>query len=203
MSQIGGSFRWGSRSGGIESSLAPVYLTVVPDFAEQPRVVVVTVLTKYFWKPATAKPRRMPKIGETDANGIPTQPFECEVEITAISQTPVEDPRQLDYDTAFFHAAARAIDGPLAGQEIGIRYPALNRYLTRKKPGEWHPSRDLHGVGKFKLRLLTWSQTTANIKQAEVFDDTEQDLLVPIFFVEAGRPGQRQIITMRIFDMSK
>ena len=48
MSQIGGSFRWGSRSGGIEGSLAPIYLTVVPDFAEQPRVVVVTTLTKYF-----------------------------------------------------------------------------------------------------------------------------------------------------------
>ena len=129
----------------------------------------------------------MPKVGETDANGIPTQPFECTVEILKISQTPVDDPRQLDYDTALFHAAVQAIDGPLAGQELGIRYTALNRFLKRKHPGKWHESRDIHAVGKtMKLRLLTWSGVNPQLRQAEVFDDTDQDLLVPIFIVQSG-----------------
>ena len=63
---------------------------MVPDYAEQPRVVVVTSLTKYFWKETTAKPRRMPAKGEMNADGIPTQPFETTVEFLKISQTPLK-----------------------------------------------------------------------------------------------------------------
>ena len=59
--------------------------------------------------------------------------------------------------------------------------------------GRWAPSRDLHEVGKqMKLRLYSWSEYTTkdrrgrNAAQDQVFDDTDQDLLIPIFQVRAG-----------------
>ena len=184
MSQIGGTFRWGSRSGGISHSLPEIYLDIVPDYATQPRVVVATTLTKYFWKPIESGPKAMPKVGEMNDEGIPKTRFECNVKITKISKRPTEDHTQLDYQFALFHAAATMLDGPLAGKEIGLRYTALT------KRG-WTGAYKVHEVGKeMKLRLWHWdtSVKTANRSKSQwqVFDDTDQDLLVPIFWVDAG-----------------
>ena len=107
----------------IDSMLPSVYLSVVPDFAEQPRVVVTT-MTKYFAYEVDTKPIRLPDIGEINTDGVPLQPFECTVEFLKISKTPVEDSSKLDYTMAWFHAAVRPIDGPMAGKEIEIRYRA-------------------------------------------------------------------------------
>ena len=127
MSQIGATVRWGSRSGGISHSLPEIYLDIVPDFATQPRVVVATTLTKYFWKPVESGPKPLPAIGEKTDEGIPKTRFDCTVKITAISKRPTEDHTALDYKFALFHAAAVMVDGPLAGQEIGLRYTALTK----------------------------------------------------------------------------
>ena len=184
MSQIGGTFRWGSRSGGIYHSLADIYLDIVPDYATQPRVVVATTLTKYFWYPIDKGPRVMPEVGARNDEGIPKTRFNCTVEITKISKRPTEDHTKLDYTNALFHAAAKMVDGPLAGKEIGLRYTALS------KRG-WSNAHNVHEVGKqFKLRLFHWDTYVKgkgrSRAQMEVFDDTEQDLLVPIFWVDAG-----------------
>ena len=191
MSQVGGSFRWGSRSGGINDSLPSIYLTVVPDWAVQPRVVVVTSLTKYFWKETTNAPRKLPAQGATNADGVPFQPFDATVEFVKISKTPVEDSSKLDYVQALFHAAVKVVDGPMAGKEIGIRYPALGKRAWQE--GKWLASRDLHEVGKqMKLRMhylpsyLAQSGSNRGKSTWEVFDDTEQDLMIPIFYVIAG-----------------
>ena len=64
MRTAGGGFRWGSRSGRISHAPNSVYLEVVPDFAVQPRVVVVTFMAKYFWDQTIPKPQRLPNLGE-------------------------------------------------------------------------------------------------------------------------------------------
>ena len=48
MNEVGGNFRWGSKSW---SGFSPpeIYREVVPDSAVQPRVVVLAFLPKYFW----------------------------------------------------------------------------------------------------------------------------------------------------------
>ena len=48
MNAIGAQFRWGSKSWG-GFSPPEIYLDVVPNDAVQPRVVVLSVLPKYFW----------------------------------------------------------------------------------------------------------------------------------------------------------
>ena len=187
MSQIGGTFRWGSRSGPISHSLPEIYLDVVPDFATQPRVVVATTMTKYFWKPIESGPKALPELGAMTDEGIPKARFDCTVELLKISKRPAEDHTQLDYQNALFHAAAKVLDGPLAGREIGIRYTAL----TKKG---WSGAHKVHAVGKqMKLRLHYWDSmmkegrgSVRGRNEMEVFDDTNQDLLIPIFWVDAG-----------------
>ena len=96
-------------------------------------------------------------------------------------QTPNRKPAELDYQWALFHAAAQ-IDGPLAGKEIGLRYTAL----TKDGPGPIAPE-----VGKeMSLRLFDWDTSVKTVSRSkatwQIFDDTDQDLLVPIFWVDAG-----------------
>ena len=187
MAKIGGSFRWGSRSGGISHSMNPIYLDVVPDYAAQPRVVVVSCLVKYFWDDDVKAPKRLPALGEKNDEGIPLSPFDVTVKLIKTSQPPSENPKDLDYDTALFHSAATIIDGPqeLIGQEIGLRYAALFK-------DEWTPQKTKQQAGKdYRLRIHYWPEmlkVKGNQRrgQIEVFDDTDQDLLIPIFWVHAG-----------------
>ncbi len=187
MNKVGGRFRWGSRSGGIGRSMNPIYLDVVPDYAVQPRVVVVTCLVKYFWDQDVPTPQELPELGAVNDEGIPVEPFDVTVELLKISKTPADDPKALDYDQALFHSAAKIIDGPdvLKGKEIGLRYSAMYK-------DAWTPQRGKQEVGKkYTLRIHYWPEMVKNprrrnLAQVEVFDDTDQDLLIPIFWTQAG-----------------
>ncbi len=193
MGQIQAGVRWGSRSGGIYSSLAPIYLEVVPDFAEQPRVVVITTLTKYFWGDEVSKPRAMPPRGAVNKDGIPKDRFACTIEFTALSTRPTDDANALDYDHAFINHAAKIVDGPetMIGKEISLRLKILHK-------GKWEQAAvDKPQVGKqFKVRL--WPEEAAlkrnagrvkKFKTMELFDTVEQDLLIPIFYMDTGNFG--------------
>jgi len=187
MSELGRTVRWGSKSGGIAHSLSEIYLSVVPDYSTQPRVVVVTTLAKYFWKDSVAAPRKMPELGATNDEGIPKARFDCVIEFTALSERPTEDADELDYKHAFFHHAAKVVDGPesMIGKEIGLRFKCLHK-------GKWVRSAiEKPEVGKqFNVRiwyLPEWTKkagpSTRSILQQQVFDTVNQDLLVPVFMI--------------------
>ena len=197
MSAIGGDFRWGSKSWG-GFSLPEIYLDVVPDTADQPRVVVASFLPKYLWvgvDPKSGKPKKSkytPKplpafAGATTASNkssdVATGPFEGRVKITKISQKPTNDPSTLDYDEALMHVAAEVVSGPLKGQEIGLRYWILH-------DGAWTGADGKVRVNqRIRLTAIPFTEATSAdraLGQHQVFDDTEQDLTVPIYWVTEG-----------------
>ena len=76
-----------------------------------------------------------------------------------------------------------SIDGPLAGQEDRLAIPLDEEGMDRAYKA--------HEVGKeMSLRLFDWDTSVKTVNQikghSQVFDDTDQDLLVPIFWVDAG-----------------
>ncbi len=189
MGQIRAQVRWGSRSGSMSHDLAPIYMQVVPDYAQQPRVVVVTTLNKYFLKDSVSAPRAMPERNATDSHGIPQTRFDCTIEFTALSERPTTDAASLDYDHAWFHHAAKIVEGPesMMGREIGVRIKCLHK-------GNWiEPAIEKPKVGeKFKVRLWyveTWKDnagskgTTKRILQQQLFDTVEQELTIPVFMM--------------------
>jgi len=135
----------------------------------------------------------MPARGVTNDEGVPKSRFDCVIEFTALSERPTEDADQLDYKHAFFHHAAKVVDGPetMIGKEIGIRFKCLHK-------GAWvKPAIEKPEVGKkFNVRiwyLHEWKKkagpSTGSILQQEVFDTVNQDLLVPTFMMADGTFG--------------
>lgn len=192
---IGGNFRWGSKSWG-GFSLPEIYLDVVPDSATQPRVVVASFLPKYFWtkidrrsgKPQKTKygPKPMPPYKGAKSTAVAAAPagaVEATVRITKVSKKPTEDPTTLDYDEALMHVAAQVTSGPLRGKEIGLRYWIL-------KEGAWTKANRKVRVGQtLKLTLIPFGEATTKdrkLGQHQVFDDTNQDLMIPVYWPTKG-----------------
>jgi hypothetical protein len=195
MAEAGGLFRWGSKSW---SGFSPpeIYREVVPDTAVQPRVVVLTFLPKYFWhqydkkgnideKANKYKPRPLPPIGKnkTDTAGNDPTTMQAQVKITRLSGKPTNDPSTLDYDEALMHVAGVIENGPLKGREIGLRYWILYK-------GAWTKADKALRIGQtINLTLTHWDTVTAadgSLAQHQIFDDTEQDFDVPIYWVSDG-----------------
>jgi len=201
MREVGGLFRWGSKSW---SGFDPpnIYREVVPDDAEQPRVVVLSCLVKYFWdKPDKYTPRKLPPISGLTArnlNGVTpaavpagapstgaAKPLatlpKVTIRITGISRP--KDPATVDYDEALLHASALVMDGPMKGSEIGVRYWAM-------KDGALVKHIDKLRVGHtFPVALNAWEKTVASdpgLARHMVYDDIEQDLTVPVYWVTRG-----------------
>ncbi len=201
MREVGGLFRWGSKSW---SGFDPpnIYREVVPDNAEQPRVVVLSCLVKYFWAaPDKYKPRKLPPIAGMSArnlNGVtpsavpvasssngPAKPLgvlpKVTIRITGISQP--KDPATVDYDEALLHASALIMDGPMKGAEIGVRYwamkdGALVKHIDKLKVGHTFP-----------VALNAWEKTVESepgLARHMVYDDIEQDLTIPVYWVTKG-----------------
>ena len=77
------------------------------------------------------------------------------------------------------HVSATVLDGPMKGQEIGIRYWILDGGVLLKADGKYQAGK------KLKVSLIPWSDAVAKdgkLGQHQVFDTLEQDLLVPIFW---------------------
>lgn len=200
--EVGGRFRWGSKSW---SGFSPpeIYREVVPDKAIQPRVVVLTFLPKYFWhsyhtrgdqrgqineeankyKPRPLPPLKRRDAAQADQDAAPTAPFKATIKVTQTSKQ--RDPRTLSYDEAIAHTAAVVTEGPkpLIGQTVGVRFWTMaDRELIEKagavKPGD-----------TFTVTLHDWMAVIdAAPKLAEhmVYDDTDLDLAVPVFWVTEG-----------------
>ena len=202
MSAIGGDFRWGSKSWG-GFSLPEIYLDVVSDSDVQPRVVVASFLPKYFWTKKDNKgniaktkygPKAMPgyKGGSTKAAASADEgPIDVTVKIVKLSKKATEDPTTLDYDDALMHVAAQVTKGPMKGKEIGLRYWILN-------DGKWTKADKQVKVGQtLNLKLIPFTQATSKEKglgQHQVFDDTEQDLTVPIYWATGGALSPKSVL---------
>ena len=191
MNEIGGLFRWGSKSW---SGFSPpeIFLEVVPKTAVQPRVVVLSFLPKYFWHAYDRKSgkineaankykaRPLPPVkGGSKTNDLPQGPITATIRIDHVSQKPTEDPSTLDYDEALIHLAATVQDGPLKGQTIGLRYWILQN-------GEWTKANAALKVGiKRKVKLTPWMDAIkkdGSLAQHQVFDTTDLDLTVPVYW---------------------
>ena len=184
-----------------------MYGEVVSDKDIQPRVVVVCTLMKYYWykgydkktgKPIAAKDgtRPMPpyKQAGSAAEAAPTQlagDISCKVRITAVSDKPAEDPNKLDYDEALMHVSAVAVDGPLAGKEIGLRYWILHK-------GDWTKAdKQVKAGDVLDLTLTPWQQAIkkeGTLSQHLTFDTIMQDFLVPVFWISKGKLAPDQVL---------
>jgi hypothetical protein len=203
MAETGGRFRWGSKSW---SGFSPpeIYREVVPDSAVPPRVVVLSFLPKYFWhvydrksgeideKANKYKPRPLPAVSAPSSAGHSTPAtISTRVTITKLSEKPTEDPATLDYDEALMHVAAVVKTGPLKGKEIGLRYWILHG-------GSWTKADQVLKVGNdITIEATEWDQVIASdatLSQHQIFNDTEQDFLVPIYWVTGGTLAPSNII---------
>ena len=110
---------------------------MVPNDAIQPRVVVLSVLPKYFWhsydrdgnineEANKYKPKPLPPLSGSKTASAPSGALTATVSLLGISDKPTNDPTTLDYDEALMHVSAKVLDGPMKGKEIGIRYWILN-----------------------------------------------------------------------------
>ncbi len=183
---VNGRFRWGSKSW---SGFSPpeIFLEVIPEEVPQPRVVVMWLLSNKFnaSKKSKMAPRPLPPVQKGDAvaaaDAIPEQSFSATVEILEVPAR--RNPRELEYSEALNHFPAKIKSGPFAGQEIGIRsWSMVDSTLMEPafaiKPGT-----------KIQVTLLPWQEATQKnkgISQHMVFNDSDQDLLIPVFWISAG-----------------
>ena len=73
------------------------------------------------------------------------------VSLMGVSEKPTNDASTLDYDEALMHVSAKVLDGPMKGQEIGIRYWILNGGAWTKADGKYQAGK------QFKVSLIPWS----------------------------------------------
>jgi hypothetical protein len=89
----------------------------------------------------------------------------------------------VDYDEALLHASAVVMSEPGKGTEIGLRYWAM-------KDGVLVKHIDKLRVGHtFQVSLEPWEKTIERqpgLARHMVYDDVEQDLTVPVFWVTKG-----------------
>jgi len=207
MKEVGATLRWGSKSW---KGFSPpeIYLEVVPDDQPKPRVVVLSFLPKYFWhsysgdkiRPSKYTPRPLPpfkgkieSVGDPSTAAPPTGPFEATVRITAVSEAldPDEHPDKVDYDEALLHIAAVVEDGPMKGQEIGLRLWVMkDRELIDKVT-----NLQVGAVGP--VVLDTWSNVIRKdrkLGQHMIYNDTDQGLIVPVYFIIGGPLGPEALL---------
>ncbi len=209
--ELGGRFRWGSKSW---SGFSPpeIYREVVPDSTVQPRVVVLAFLPKYFWhsydrqgkvneEANKYKPRPLPPFkgtpaapivgGVVAAAAVPEaagddaeMPAELntKVKFLQVSARPTDNPAELDYDEAIMHVSAEILEGPFKGREIGLRYWVLHG-------GRWTQAVRAKAGLEVPVGLTNWDQVIKqdrSLAQHQIFNDTEQDFLVPVFWATDG-----------------
>jgi len=182
------------------------YLEVVPDDAPQPRVVVLTFLPKYFWhrykgkgkkiRPSKYKPRPMPEYAGGNraggAGGVGGDPFAVTVQTTGVSAKPTDDPTELDHDEALMHVAAVVEDGPLEVRETGLRYWILH-------DGAWTAADGEVAEGeRLELAVRAWRGAIADdeeLARHQIFNSTEQDFSVPVFWITGGALAPDRVIS--------
>lgn len=207
MAEVGGRFRWGSKSW---SGFSPpeIFLETVPAKAVQPRVVILAFLPKYFWhaydrknptkpdeKANKYKPKPLPPVAgsssSASAGELPTKNFKTSVKVNLVSQKPTNDPSTLDYDEALIHTSATVAEGPHKGKEIGLRYWILHG-------GAWTSADKKIKKGQtLKLTLEEWSETIkkdGKLAQHQIFNTTDQDLMVPIYWVTDGQLSAKSLL---------
>ena len=209
--ELGGRFRWGSKSW---SGFSPpeIYREVVPDSAVQPRVVVLAFLPKYFWHSYNRdgtineeankyKPRPLPPFKGTPAapmvDGVAATPsvsapagddaempatLKTKVKFLQVSQRLTDNPAELDYDEAIMHVSAEVLEGPYKGREIGLRYWILHG-------GSWTDALRAKPGLEIEVGMSNWDQVIKkdrSLAQHQIFNDTEQDFLIPVFWATGG-----------------
>jgi len=218
--ELGGRFRWGSKSW---SGFSPpeIYREVVPDSAAQPRVVVLAFLPKYFWhsyhrdggineEANRYRPRPLPPFNGTPAAPLvdtvavsvqpPPAPAEAEelpaelnvkVRFLEVSARPTDNPAELDYDEAIMHVSAEILEGPFKGREIGLRYWVLHG-------GSWTKAVSAKTGLEVPVRMRNWDEVIKRergLAQHQIFNDTDQDFLIPIYWATGGALSPETLIT--------
>jgi len=196
--EVGGVCRWGSKSWS-GFSLPEIYLETVPNTAiAQPRVVVVSHL--FFKLPASDKsdygPKPLPELGDERPDDLTKQAFNAKVRVLNFSKP--KDPNSVDYKEALMLAEAEIVEGPLAGQKIGIRHEVMhNGRLAKSFEKGGRPSGILGEV--VNMRLVPWNlavKEDPELGTTMVYDDINLDLMAPIFWVEDG-PLDRKAMRSR------
>jgi len=194
-SELDGICRWGSKSWS-GFSLPEIYLETVPNRAEaQPRVVVVFHL--FFKLPAKSdslakyRPKPLPPMKGGIVAGSPgTLPFNARVKIVRFSKP--KDPKSVDYTEALMQAEGLIVEGPLAGTTVGLRHEVMHKGRLAKKFEKGGQPRFLGQ--EVNLRLVPWQIATQKDPQLGtimVYDDTDLDLMAPIYWVEQGPLNRR------------
>lgn len=189
--ETNGLYRWGSKSWS-GFSAPDIFLEVIPTSVPQPRVVVMWFLPNKFFskKPYTAKSMPPVKGGKqvAAAAGVPEGNFTATVEILSVPNR--RNPRNLSYSEALNHFPAVVKDGPFAGQEIGIRsWSMVDSELME-------PAFAIKKGTKIKVSLMPWEDATKKFKgisQHMVFNDSDQDLLIPIFWISGGKLSAKDL----------
>lgn len=195
--ELGGICRWGSKSWS-GFSLPAIYLETVTNQPEnQPRVVVAFHL--FFKLPASEdgeseyKPKALPKMKAAPKDGDPgTRPFNARVRVTAFSKP--RDPRSVQYKDALMQAEAEIVEGPLAGKKVALRHEVMHEKVLAKAFEKGGRPRILKKV--VNMRLVPWDQAVKNdpkLGTTMVYDDTDLDLDVPIFWVAKGPLDRRSM----------
>jgi len=193
--EVGGVCRWGSKSWS-GFSLPQIYLeTATNEPRHQPRVVVVMHL--FFKLPAAADgkskyaPRPLPAMKEALAEGQPgTVPFNARVRVTVFSKP--KDPNSVSYKEALMQAEATIVEGPLAGQKVGLRHEVMHESRLAKSFEKGGQPRILDQV--VNMRLVPWDDAVADdpeLATTMIYDDTELALDAPIFWVDQGPLDRR------------
>lgn len=201
--EVGGIFRWASKSwGGFD---APgIYLhALCPDDKPPPRVVVVFHLPFKFWQKTDAKgnpddeykPRPLPpyRPGVAPvADGLPRESFEATIRITAVSRQ--KDPSTVVYKEALTQSAAVVVGGPYDGKAIGVRYWTMfDRQLLK-------PSGSVAVGQQMEVTLQPWAQTIVADRPLDrymVYDETGLDLDVPVYWIAKGNLAPENLLPRR------
>ena len=152
----------------------------------------MTFLPGKFYAKKDFKPKPMPAVqgGQQVASDstIPNKTFSATVEIKGVPKR--RDPTKLEYDEALNHFPAIIVDGPFAGQEIGMRSWSMYGGDLRD------PAFDIKVGSKLKVTLMPWqeaTQKTEGLANHMVFNDSDQDLLIPVFWVSKGKLSAKSL----------
>ena len=188
--------RWGSKSwSGFE--LPKIFLETVPNTPEaQPRVVVVFHL--FFKLPHKEKSKykanALPELGAVMPADRFSEPFNARVVIKGFSEP--KDPGSVDYDAALMQVAAEIVSGPMQGTKIGLRFEAMHDGKLAKLFARKSNARARLVGTEVNMNLTPWDVAINNeplLGTTMIYDETDLDLLAPIFWITGG-PLQRSKI---------
>lgn len=188
--EIGGIFRWASKSWS-RFDAPEIYLNALcPDTHAHPRVAVLAFLPFKFEKKEKESYQPLPlppynglvKEVATAANVPPKdKPFDATLRVKAVSKQ--KDPSTVQYKEALTHTACVIVGGPYDGQEIGVRSWTMFDSKLLPAPGNLKVGQTLN------VTLEPWdlaSRNVAGISSHMVYNETNQDLLVPVFWISRG-----------------